>query len=339
MHSPLISVIIPVYNSEKYLRHCVDSILRQTYKNLEIILVDDGATDSSGKIVDEFATSDSRVKPIHQENGGISVAQNNGLDNATGEYIAFCDNDDIMHEQALEILLQALEVSGADMSKARWQQFGVSQILEISQISQQKLADKEHLTVFDNPLNKYQNVFSKVLRIVGGKKGEAYYFNEANWCRLYRSGVWEGVRFPVGQYAQDVRVAGPLYEHMNTVADVDCVLYYWLQDSASVTHSSQPPMYWHDNVDALQRSITPCRSYYGMTGALIDFSHCIRDMKESYSSEQKIAQAQELFETDKARVEALLNKLSISQRVKSETLTQIRRVEKMVYDRKIHRMK
>ncbi len=94
--TPLISVIVPVYNAEDYLRYCVDSILQQSYTNLEVILVDDGAKDSSPAICDEYATQDSRVTVIHQENGGIAKAQNTGLDAAHGEYIAFSDNDDIL---------------------------------------------------------------------------------------------------------------------------------------------------------------------------------------------------------------------------------------------------
>ena len=94
--TPLVSIIIPVYNAEKYLRYCVDSILQQSYTNLEVILVDDGAKDSSPSICDDYAQSDSRVTVIHQPNGGIAKAQNTGLDAAHGDYIAFADNDDIL---------------------------------------------------------------------------------------------------------------------------------------------------------------------------------------------------------------------------------------------------
>ena len=90
--SPLVSIVVPVYNAEKYLRYCVDSILQQSYEHLEIILVDDGATDSSPMILDEYQRRDNRVRVIHQTNGGIAKAQNAGLDAAHGEYIAFADN-------------------------------------------------------------------------------------------------------------------------------------------------------------------------------------------------------------------------------------------------------
>ena len=110
----MISVIVPVYNVEKYLRQCLDSVLAQTYRELEIILVDDGSTDGSGAICDEYATRDSRIKVVHQQNGGLSSARNAGLDLATGEYVAFVDSDDYIHETMLELLYQALVENNAD---------------------------------------------------------------------------------------------------------------------------------------------------------------------------------------------------------------------------------
>ncbi|HJA50079.1 MAG TPA: glycosyltransferase, partial [Candidatus Fusicatenibacter intestinipullorum] len=89
-----ISVIIPVYNVEKYLKRCLDSVINQTYKNLEIILIDDGSTDNSGKICDEYAQKDERIIVIHKENGGVSSARNKGLDICIGDYISFIDSDD-----------------------------------------------------------------------------------------------------------------------------------------------------------------------------------------------------------------------------------------------------
>ena len=91
MKEGLIGVIVPVYNTEKYIRKCLDSIIAQTYTNWEAILVNDGSTDNSGKICDEYAAKDNRFKVIHQENGGVSVARQTGLDNATGDYIIHCD--------------------------------------------------------------------------------------------------------------------------------------------------------------------------------------------------------------------------------------------------------
>lgn len=111
----LISVIIPVYNVEEYLRECVDSVLVQTYQNFEIILVDDGSTDSSGRICDEYAEKDSRISVIHQENRGPSKTRNTGLNNANGKYIYFLDSDDYIENNALELLVVTAESNDADL--------------------------------------------------------------------------------------------------------------------------------------------------------------------------------------------------------------------------------
>ena len=110
----LISVIVPIYNVEKYINRCIDSIIEQTYTNLEIILVDDGSTDNSGSICDEYAKKDNRIKVIHKENGGVSSARNVGLDTAIGQYITFVDSDDYIEKKYCEILLKTLKKQKAD---------------------------------------------------------------------------------------------------------------------------------------------------------------------------------------------------------------------------------
>lgn len=112
----LVTVIIPVYNVEKYLNKCIESILEQSYKNLEIIFVDDGSTDNSGKILDEYAKKDNRIVIIHKENGGVSSARNVGLDRAIGDYICFCDADDYLMNDYVEYLLNMVLTNDADIS-------------------------------------------------------------------------------------------------------------------------------------------------------------------------------------------------------------------------------
>ena len=110
-----ISVIVPVYNVEPYVRECIESICGQTYRHLEIILVDDGSTDQSGAICDEYARKDSRVQIVHQKNGGLSAARNTGIAMATGEYISLIDSDDFIGRQMLERMLAAAKASHADI--------------------------------------------------------------------------------------------------------------------------------------------------------------------------------------------------------------------------------
>lgn len=330
-----------MYNAEDYLRYCVDSILQQSYANLEVILVDDGAKDSSPQICDEFAAQDNRVTVIHQENGGIAKAQNTGLDAAHGEYIAFADNDDILDRHNIEYLLHALQNTGADMSKARWRQFGVSQLDEVAQEAATGAETPSKITVFEHPLAAYQTVFCKSLRIIGDKLGrstKARYFNEANWCRLYKRELWDGIRFPEGMYAQDVMVAGDLYIRMRKVADLGVNLYNWLQSAGSVTHQERSFGFYHDNFAAgaanfrlcLEQGVRPGRSYYTLVGALHEETTA-PDFSDALNEQQHKADQDELNE--------LLGKLSYVQRLHCAMIRQIRLLEKHIYDARIKNMK
>ena len=126
----LISVIVPVYKAEKYLGECIDSILSQTYESFELILVDDGSPDNSGKICDEYAEKDKRIRVIHKENGGVSSARNLGLDNANGEYFTFLDADDYFDKNYLEFLYNRLSETNSDFCFGRFIGFTENTIIE-----------------------------------------------------------------------------------------------------------------------------------------------------------------------------------------------------------------
>lgn len=367
--NPLVSIIVPVYNSAKYLSGCVDSILAQTYKNIELILVDDGSKDNSGKICDSYASKDSRVKVIHQQNGGISRAQNAGLDAVSGEFIAFADNDDILDCKNIEILLNAILQSGASMSKAKWRQFGLSSLEQIkkeaglgarglgAEKSQAtaRLENLPQIKIVKNPLKAYQTVFCKIFRIIGnklGKNSEARYFNEANWCRLYKREIWQGVRFPEGKFAQDTAMASVLYSRMNCVAHVDEVLYYWLQREDSVTHKMRDAGFYHDHIDAvranwdlcLKHNVVPARSYYTMVGNL-RYERCALKSGENTlnGGKNSDAEIQKIYEKNYAKdvefAKSAVKKLTILQRAQCFTMACVRNLEKIIYDYKIKNMK
>lgn len=360
--NPLVSIIVPVYNSAKYLSGCVNSILAQTYKNIELILVDDGSKDDSGKICDSYASKDSRVKVIHQQNGGISRAQNAGLDAVSGEFIAFADNDDILDCKNIEILLNAILQSGASMSKAKWRQFGLSSLEQIkkeaglgarglgAEKSQAtaRLENATQIKIVKNPLKAYQTVFCKIFRIIGnklGKNSEARYFNEANWCRLYKREIWQGVRFPEGKFAQDTAMASVLYSRMNYVAHVDAVLYYWLQRADSVTHKMRDAGFYHDHIDAvranwdlcLEHNVVPARSYYTMVGNLRYERCALKSGKNSDAEIQKIYEKN--YAKDVEFAKSAVKKLTILQRAQCFTMACVRNLEKIIYDCKIKNMK
>ena len=367
--NPLVSIIVPVYNSAKYLSGCVNSILAQTYKNIELILVDDGSKDDSGKICDSYASKDSRVKVIHQQNGGISRAQNAGLDAVSGEFIAFADNDDILDCKNIEILLNAILQSGASMSKAKWRQFGLSSLEQIkkeaglgarglgTEKSQAtaRLENLPQIKIVKNPLKAYQTVFCKIFRIIGnklGKNSEARYFNEANWCRLYKREIWQGVRFPEGKFAQDTAMASVLYSRMNCVAHVDEVLYYWLQREDSVTHKMRDAGFYHDHIDAvranwdlcLKHNVVPARSYYTMVGNL-RYERCTLKSGENKLNGGKSSDAeiQKIYEKNYVKdvefAKSAVKKLTILQRAQCFTMACVRNLEKIIYDYKIKNMK
>ena len=131
MIQPLISVIVPCYNVEEYLPKCVESVLNQTYRNLEILLVDDGSPDRCGEICDGYATVDSRVKVIHKENGGLSDARNVALDVMKGEYVTFVDSDDYVAEDYVEYLYKLIEENGVKLSVSCYQEFKDGASVEI----------------------------------------------------------------------------------------------------------------------------------------------------------------------------------------------------------------
>lgn len=324
-----VSVIVPVYNAVDHLEMCVSSILSQTYERLELILVDDGSTDGSGALCDELASADSRVRVIHQENGGIGAAQNAGLNVATGAFITFCDNDDLMSPHLVARLVDALVRADADMSCCRWWNVGASLA---SDLRGAHADDPEGDTlVFDNAAESYQTIFSALLRKL--TRTELQYFSEANWGKMYRAELFDGVRFPEHRYAQDVAVAMKLYLRMRRVASCTDRLYFWIQRHDSVSHSQRSSSYYHDIVDAhatafeasLEHGILPARAYYGLTALTYE--------RRNVSTKLDAA----TYAADRARVRSLRRRLTPWRRARCLGLLALRRAEVLVYDRTIHR--
>mgnify|MGYP003302353025 CR=1 FL=1 len=147
-NNPLISVIVPVYNVEKYLDRCIESIVNQTYKNLEIILIDDGSTDNSPQICDELEKKDKRIKVIHKENSGVSSARNVGLDNAKGDYIGFVDSDDFIEKDMYSLMLKKIESTNSDCCFCDVRYVGICSNEEIHLWNKQLFSKQEILNVF-----------------------------------------------------------------------------------------------------------------------------------------------------------------------------------------------
>lgn len=332
---PLVSIIVPVYNSQELLPYCIQSLLLQTYTHLQILLIDDGSTDNSARICDEYAHRDARITVIHQKNSGIAGAQNTGLDNAKGSFIAFCDNDDLVTPWAIEILWKALCHTQTSMSKGRWKTIGSSEVPQTLQnLSSVERAKNPPLTVISQPLKAYQNIFPKSIRILTGKKGEASYFNEANWGRLYRREIWNDIRFVSGKYAQDVRLSGKLFSRIESVVDVDSLVYYWVQHDQSVTHHEKTMKFFHDNFEAgvegfknaLAHNVTPARSYYAIKGSVLH---------EPQAMDFHNPQSQKIWKEDQKEMKSLFSRLTPTQQLRCEALTQLRLGENVIYDRSL----
>lgn len=327
--SALVSIIVPVYNAAAHLEPCVRSILAQTHDHLELILIDDGSTDGSGEICDRLARDDARIVVRHQPNGGIASAQNAGLDLASGSLITFCDNDDLMSPRLLERLVGLLESTGADMSCCRWRNVGVSQGASELEKHREDLFGR-HI-VIDDPGTAYQTVFSLALRKLFGV--ELRYFSEANWGKLYRAELFDGIRFPAGQYAQDVAVAMDLYSRMSSVASCDDALYFWLQRGDSVSHRERSARYYSDIVRAHLRSfdearaqgILPARAYTG-----------IATLKYEGRSVRSEVDARRYAE-DRASVRERLRALGLWRRALCLAIFWERMLEVKIYNLTVHR--
>lgn len=162
----LISVIVPVYNVEKYLARCVDSIIAQTYSNLEIILVDDGATDRSGLICDEYAQKDSRIRVIHKENGGLSDARNAGIEASNGQYLCFIDSDDFVDAEILEILYRLILDNEADISVCGIRNcYDSGKVLQCNEIKQLQFSGTEALRNILEGKDLFGSICNKLIRI------------------------------------------------------------------------------------------------------------------------------------------------------------------------------
>ena len=209
----LISVIIPVYNVEKYLNRCIDSVLEQEYNNLEIILVNDGSNDTSGYICDMYKEIDSRIKVVHKKNGGLSSARNAGLDIAKGDYITFLDSDDWVNNKYIFDLYYLLKTYNADISIGNYE--------EIFNDNQEFSNDDKEIHLFDRKeaLHALTHEFYKQMVISCGK--------------LFNAKLFESLRFPLGKIHEDEFVAHKLYNMSELVVLTnEKYLYYWQREDS-----------------------------------------------------------------------------------------------------------
>ncbi len=201
--SPKVSVIISVYNVKTYVAEALDSVINQTYKNLEIIVVDDGSNDGSENICDEYAKKDERIKLIHQENRGLSAARNTGLNNMTGEYVAFLDSDDAFLSETIEKSLDAMLANDVDcviFKRINCKTSSTGKLITIS----------KDLVLPKIPQGTYLK--KEALIAVADKK-----INFAVWNRLYKQHIWNNLRFPEGKVYEDFYICFQIFNKTNKI--------------------------------------------------------------------------------------------------------------------------
>lgn len=212
MKKELISVVVPIYNVEKYLNKCVDSIINQSYKNLEIILVDDGSTDNSSKICDEYLKKDNRIKVIHKKNGGLSDARNTGLDSAKGNYISFIDSDDYISSDYYEKMINKIIKDKSDLC-----------ITDIK-------------TVYENDNYEFVN------KAYNGEATSIGFINTglaASACnKLFKRELFNKYKFEKGKINEDIAVIIPILANVKKISYVEKTYYYYVQRGNSIQNSS-----------------------------------------------------------------------------------------------------
>lgn len=219
MENALISVVVPVYNVEKYVKKCLDSLIAQTYKTIEIIVVDDGSTDSSLSICTKLSLIDSRIVVFHKENGGLSDARNYGIKRAKGSYVTFVDSDDFVDSNMIEELFCNAAVNNCEISicgkTVEYENGGSTTKCKGNELK--VFTDKESSLI---ALNSYG------------------LFNMSAWGKLYSIKLFTDIEFPVGKKCEDFYVMHLLFSKANGIVFFDKPLYHYLQRSGSISHNA-----------------------------------------------------------------------------------------------------
>ncbi|RSX51148.1 glycosyltransferase family 2 protein [Bifidobacterium callimiconis] len=264
---PLVSVIVPVYKVERQLDRCVTSLIGQSYRNLEIILVDDGSPDGCPQKCDEWASKDPRVSVIHQSNGGLSAARNTGIDAMTGEYVAFVDSDDYVEPDYIRLMLEAAQANNAEVV-----------ICSIHQEDDQTVASPDNHTITDHVTTLSGRA---CLARLGGDTVADYV---TAWNKLYAARLWKTIRFPVGKLHEDEFTTYRILAECATVVLVPDSLYHYVQNAGSIMHTE----YSIRNLDRIEAWAQRLRFYrkrgytelYAVTFNLItwDMPHAVKSL-------------------------------------------------------------
>ena len=215
MFASMISIIIPVFNVEQYLPKCLDSVINQTCKNIEIILVDDGSKDSSGRICDKYAQQDSRIIVVHKENGGLSSARNAGLDIATGDYVMFVDSDDYVEPYFCEIPLK----------------YAIENNVEIVSFGYYRVYEDGRRIEFKTSNPRIISSSEGILQLI--KKTDVIHNLPCN--KFFKRTLFREIRFPLGKEYEDQATTYLLFHRASGIYVSDCILYNYLYRETSIS--------------------------------------------------------------------------------------------------------
>ncbi|MCD2502361.1 glycosyltransferase [Clostridium sp. NSJ-145] len=217
-----ISVIVPVYNVEKYLEKCIISILGQTFKDFELILVNDGSTDSSGEICNKYKKIDERIKVIYQKNSGLSAARNAGLEMAKGDYIGFVDSDDYINNNMYETMFKLAQENNADIVQCKFKKF-YNDFLE---------ENEENNTNRIFNISNSEEALYKLLSI-----GDMNVQCVVAWNKLYKSNLFNDIRFPIAKIHEDEFTTYKLFDKSKKIVFCESEMYYYRQVDGSIMNS------------------------------------------------------------------------------------------------------
>ena len=235
-----ISIIVPVYNVENYLERCVESILKQTYTNFELLLINDGSTDQSGDLCDQLALRDQRIRVIHKENGGLSAARNTGIDHASSDLIGFIDSDDYIDEDMYETLYRQLRESNADLSMCgHYDVFHQIPEKQVSEIKTWNLSSEEAIKMV---------MEAKVLSVTAVNK-------------LYKKELFNHLRFEVGKIAEDAFIMIRLLDQCQKVVATNEKKYYYVHRENSIT-TQKFSLKFLNVIEAYEQNANIIREHY-----------------------------------------------------------------------------
>lgn len=214
----LVSIVIPIYNVENFLNSCVESVINQTYRNIEILLVDDGSTDSSGELADWYKDKDNRIRVFHKINGGLSDARNYGIDRARGKYITFIDSDDYVEADFIEILLSNLIKHNADISGCVYRRTASRTVTRTDEVPT--------IMCWDTRM-----ALKKMLR----QEDE---FTTSACALLYKMNCFDGIRYPVGAYFEDLGTTYRVLSNAKKIVRTSACLYHYYRREGSISNES-----------------------------------------------------------------------------------------------------